>query len=97
MPAWLLPVLLSIVKGIWHAVCRFWSVFLVAAVIGLILMRFHMIKLDQYNIGYKKGYSQALLDHPAVTMGPGGTVINYDVKTSGIEIANWGFGLWHRR
>jgi hypothetical protein len=80
MPVWLLSLLskfgLPILKAIWHAITRFWSVFLVGLVILTILMKFHAIKLDQYNIGYKAGYSQALTDHPQTV----GTIYNNQGK-----------------
>ena len=97
MPVWLLPILLNIGQFVWHAVCRFWSVFLVGAVILIIAMQFHAFKLTQYNIGYKVGYSQAMTDHPAITVNSGGTVNTNVVKTVGLEIDGFGLGIWHRR
>lgn len=80
MPIWLISILskfgLPILKGMGHAIARFWSVFMVGLVVLTILMKFHAIKLDQYNIGYKKGYSQALTDHPQNV----GTLINNQGK-----------------
>jgi hypothetical protein len=57
-----------------HQIARAWGVFLVGAVVIILAMRFHAFKLDLYNEGYKKGYSQALTDHPQY--GNVGTVNN---------------------
>lgn len=100
MWTWLLPLLGTVGKWIWHSICRFWSVFLVGAVILIIVMRFHSFKNDIYDSGYKKGYSQALTEHPTTTVQAGGTSITNigdKVKSAGIEIDGFGFGFWHRR
>jgi hypothetical protein len=90
MIAWLLPILskygLPILNIVWHAIRRFWSVFLVGLVIVVILMKFNAFKLNLYNEGYKKGYSQALTDHP--TYGSVGTINNLleKFKYAGVHI-----------
>jgi hypothetical protein len=70
---------------IWHQIARAWGVFLVGAVIAIILLRFHAFKLDLYNQGYKKGYSQALTDHPTNTVSSGGTVNYFGDKSGWID------------
>lgn len=86
MPIWLLPLLLNIGKGLWHAVCRFWSVFLVGLVIlSLVLMvRSHDAKI--YNNGYKSGYAQAVKDHPQSV---GNIYNNAGFKWLGLDANIW--------
>ena len=54
---------------VWHAIQRFWSVFLVAAVITIILMKWGAFKNTLYDKGYHAGYNQAIKDHPSQTAG----------------------------
>jgi hypothetical protein len=100
MPVWLIPLLLNIWKVVWHAICRFWSVFLVGLVITLVLVKFGAFKNTIYNKGYQSGYSQALTDHPQTHVDAGGTAntyVNPIIKTLGIEIDGFGLGFFHRR
>lgn len=90
MPIWLLPLIGKLASALWHAVLRFWSVFLVAAIIAIILLRFHNFKSDIYNLGYKKGYTQCGIDHP--TYGSVGTVVNNsngNYKYIGFKVNVW--------
>jgi hypothetical protein len=93
MPAFLIPILINIGQFLWHAVCRFWSVFLVGAIILVIVLAFNGWKLKQYDLGYHNGYSQALTDHPTYVVGSGGTVnnnvLNYKYFGMGLQI--WKF------
>ena len=97
MWAWLLPILLRLVAWLFKALSRFWSVFLVGAVIALVLLRFNVWKDTYGNLRYHAGYSQALTDHPSIVIQSGGVMNSNVVKTTGIEIVGWGIGVWHRR
>lgn len=74
---------------VWHQIARAWGVFLVGAVIVIIAMRFHAFKLDLYNQGYKKGYSQALTDHPSNSVSSGGVVNYFGDKSGFADVRFW--------
>ena len=97
MPTWLFPILLNVGKSIWHAICRFWSVFLIAAILFAIYTKYTGFKFKQYEIGYKAGYSQAIHDHPPITVQNGG-VANVNPDPHGLIINIWKLHLggWWR-
>jgi hypothetical protein len=76
-----------------HSLQRFWSVFLIGAVILAIGLWVRGYKANIYNNGYKTGYSQCMKDHPTQS----GTIYNSAINTVGVEVYHWGFGFWHRR
>ena len=84
MPVWLGPLLWKVLDFAWHAIKRFWSVFLVAAVLWGCVLQYKSFKNKIYNLGYKAGYSRAVTDHP--TYGHVNSVTNNAV-TSGDESA----------
>ena len=92
MPAWLLPMIINFGKWVWHSVCRFWSVFLIGAVIVIILMQFHQFKLVQFDSGFKAGYSQCMKDHP--TTQNIGTQINQAQGAEQHSAVGFSFNLW---
>ena len=91
MPVWLLPLLSGLCQGVWHAICRFWSVFLVASVL--------LSGWLWYEGGIAKVKAKAIAEytktHP--TYNNVGVVNNDNVKTTGLEIDGWGLGIWHRK
>jgi len=97
MPVWLWPIIVNILQGIWHAICRFWSVFLVASVLLSAWLWWNggiaKIKAE----ACKQCISDYTKAHP--TYGTVGSVTNNVnvVKTTGLEIDGWGIGVWHKK
>ena len=61
MPLWLVP----IIGWISHNLSRTIGVIVVSAfLIGIPILGYKNFILKHYNEGYKKGYSQAMTDHP---------------------------------
>jgi len=95
MPVWLMPLLINLVKGLWHAICRFWSVFLIAAVLLSCWLWWRGFTGKMCSSCKAQGYAQCVKDRP--TYGTVGVVNNGMVTTTGFELDGWGIGGWHRR
>ena len=78
--------------AIWHAVCRFWSVFLIATVLASCWFWWKGHEAGVYNNGYKSGYSQCMKGHPT-QQGHIVNITNPKFKAFGIEIDIWKLGL----
>jgi hypothetical protein len=77
---------------VWHNLKRFTGIFLIGAVFLLVYTKYTGFKFRQYEIGYKAGYSQAVKDHPSVTVQSGG-VANLNQDPKGLFINIWKFHL----
>lgn len=91
MLLWLLPALKVIGDILWHAIKRFWSVFLIGLIILSIGLWVRGYKAKLYNEGYKCGYSTCIKERP--TYGNVGVVNNAARKIVGFSVWRIYFGL----
>ena len=83
-----------------HQLARFWGVFLIGLVIGIVWLGYKSFTTKIYEKGYKAGYTQAIKDNPTHQYGSGTNVTNIaDGQKTLMDIGIWKLRLgayWSR-